>query len=134
MWVAVAPGMPVWPRKLAVVAEEKPECLLLVLTGNLHSRVVTSGGSEHMGYLLSLSIGSDRVVSFDVAHLGGSSWLCYATSEGQECGEVMLRGRGPEVGEDIISFGSVGSNSHHGWYRIGEIEASPPARMDPAID
>ena len=83
-----------------------------------------------MGFLLSQSVGSDRVVSLDVAYLGGSSWLCFATSEGQQCGVVKLKGQGPEGEGDIVQFGSVGSNGHHGWYRIGEIQASPPAKFD----
>ncbi len=68
-------------------------------------------------------------MSFDVAHLGGSSWLCFATTEGQQCGVVKLKGRGPEGEADIVLFGSVGVNGHHGWYRIGEIQASPPAKL-----
>ena len=105
-----------------------PEGLTLVLTGNLHSRVTPGSGSHPMGYLIVSSIGPDRVVSLDLAHRGGSSWLCFATAGGQECGEVGLKGRGPAEPAGITLLETIGATGHHGWYQVGEITASPPAK------
>jgi hypothetical protein len=81
-----------------------------------------------MGAFLTRAVGADRVLALDVAHAGGTAWLCYATSEGQECGTVRLRARGPD-GPVGVSFGaSPEETGHHGWYRVGGITASPPAR------
>jgi len=79
-------------EKLSVSARQNPDGLVLVLTGNLHSRVVSGGRSDPMGYLLSLSVGSDRVVSLDVAHLGGSAWLCFGKMPGTALQNYVIHG------------------------------------------
>lgn len=115
-------------ENLVATARENPEGLTLVLTGNLHSRVTAGAGSPPMGYLIATSIGVERVVSFDLAHRGGSSWLCFATENGQECGDVGLKGRGPVEPAGITLLDAISATGHHGWYQVGEITASPPAK------
>ncbi len=115
-------------ESLAQAANQNLSGVTLVLTGNRHSRAVRGGRFDPMGYRLVKTLGQDQVISLDVAHQGGSSWLCFATSEGQDCGKAKLRGRGPQGLDGVSLFESVGSNGHHGWYGIGEIEASPPAK------
>ncbi len=115
-------------ENLVETACGNPEGLTLVLTGNLHSRVTPGAGSDPMGYLIAKSIGEERVVSLDLAHLGGSSWLCFATANGQECGKVGLKGRGPAEPAGITLLDAMSATGHHGWYQVGEITASPPAK------
>jgi hypothetical protein len=115
---------------LAGVVSESTDALFVVLTGNIHSRV--SPGTrwnpeyETMGYLLSKSIPSDRIVALDVAHSGGTAWVCLG-SDVADCGERTLGGRGPE-GDGITLDGTPEETGHHGWYHVGTINASPPAR------
>jgi hypothetical protein len=115
-------------ENLVATARGNSEGLTLVLTGNLHSRVTPGAGSYPMGYLIASSIGVERVVALDLAHRGGSSWLCFATAEGQECGKVGLKGRGPAEPAGITLLDSISATGHHGWYQVGEITASPPAK------
>ena len=114
---------------LATTAEESREGIVIVLTGNVHSRVTTGtrwdADYEPMGYLLTQTIAPDRVVSLDVAHNGGTAWLCVAGDD--SCGSRGLRGRGPE--SDGVSWNdSPDATGHHGWYQVGSITVSPPAR------
>jgi hypothetical protein len=115
---------------LAGVVNESTDALFVVLTGNIHSRV--SPGTrwnpeyEPMGYLLSKAISSDRIVALDVAHGGGTAWVCLGSGVA-DCGEQKLRKRGPE-GAGITLDGSPEETGHHGWYHVETINASPPAR------
>jgi hypothetical protein len=115
---------------LAGVVNESSDALFVVLTGNIHGRV--SPGTrwnpeyEPMGYLLSKAIPSDRIVALDVAHSGGTAWVCLG-SQVADCGEQKLRKRGPE-GDGITLDGSPEETGHHGWYHVETINASPPAR------
>jgi hypothetical protein len=79
-----------------------------------------------MGYLLSKSVPSERIVALDVAHSGGTAWVCLG-SDVADCGPQKLRERGPG-GEGITLNESPEKTGHHGWYHVGSISASPPAR------
>jgi hypothetical protein len=116
---------------LSTAARENEDGITVVLTGNRHSQTSGSGEPAAMGSSIVRAIGADKVVSLDVAHDGGTSWLCYATTEGQECGIVKLRRRGPEGLEPstIVVPGSPRARAHNGWYFVGAITASKPARM-----
>ena len=115
---------------LGAIAAGRPEGgLLIALTGNIHSRLAPgtrwAPDYEPMGYLVRRDWPDLRVVSLDVAHAGGSAWLC--TPEG--CGERRLRPRGEPAGDrfTITRHGEVQPDGHHGRYWVGEIHASPPA-------
>jgi uncharacterized protein (TIGR03067 family) len=120
------------PRERAMAAnvaasvEALPEAMHIVLTGNFHSRITPGGRMgpdyEPMGYLLSRSIGAERVTSLDVSHAGGSAWIC-----APECGVAQLRGRGSAKRWKIEIDEATRPAGHHGWYSVGTITASPPA-------
>jgi hypothetical protein len=114
---------------LAAVAGESTEAAVIVLTGNIHSRVTRgtrfSAGYEPMGYLLSQAVPPERIVALDVAHEGGTAWVCVAGEDG--CGPQRLRARGPD-GNGVTLNDSPEGTGHHGWYHVGAITASPPAK------
>lgn len=120
---------------LGRVAADPESGLIVALTGNIHSRL--SPGTpwdpdfEPMGYLMARAAPDLRVVSLDVAHAGGTAWLC--TPEG--CGERRLGARGEPSGErfTVSRRGEVQPGGHHGQYWVGTIEASPPA-VSPAAE
>jgi hypothetical protein len=110
---------------LAAAAHRLPEAMLIVLTGNHHSRVSygtpRASTYEPMGYLLGKKTSADRLTSLNVAHGGGSAWICSST-----CGIVELGGGhggrrwAVEVDDETRPAG------HHGWYHVGALTASPP--------
>ena len=76
--------------------------------------------------MLSQAVPAERIIALDVAHSGGTAWVCLG-SDVADCGEQKLRGRGPS-GEGITLNESPEKSGHHGWYQVGPISASPPAR------
>jgi len=114
---------------LATVATASPQALLLVLTGNYHSRLVQGApwdeSYEPMARLLATTLAAGRLVTLDVAHTGGTAWVCLSGEEG--CGSRQLKGRGPAGERGVVFNHSPEENGHDGWYRVGAIHASPPA-------
>jgi len=114
--------------KRAVVAA--PEALTIVLTGNMHSRlqVGTPWSREHqpMGYLLGKNISAEKIVALDVAHAGGTAWVCLANNQGG-CDSHELGGRGSDIPWQIDLKEILGTDNHHGVYQVGKITASLPA-------
>ena len=80
---------------LATSMNAHPESVHVVLTGNLHSRVAPgvprNKDYEPMGYLLAQRVAAKRLLAFDVAHEGGTAWIC-----SPECGVAQL-GRAPNA-------------------------------------
>ncbi len=113
---------------LGDIARASPGRLLVVLTGNFHSRVVRgtrqNPNQEPMGWALRDQLEEDRVVALDVAHTGGTAWVCLDSGG---CGAHAMRPRGP-AGTDITWNDSSEQTSHHGWYHVGALRASRPAR------
>jgi uncharacterized protein (TIGR03067 family) len=111
---------------LASSVEASPEAMHIVLTGNLHSRITKgnrrSPDYEPMGYLLSQTIGVERLTSLNVSHAGGSAWIC-----APDCGEARIGGRGSERRWTIEIDEATRPAGHHGWYGVGTLAASPPA-------
>lgn len=106
--------------------------LLIALTGNIHSRLApgTRWDPEYepMGLLLLRADPELRVIALNVAHAGGTAWMCTP----EECGAQRLRAR---VGEDRELFTVALSeelqpDGHHGTYYVGEVHASPPAARE----
>lgn len=114
-------------ERLAAAAKAHPEALLVALTGNLHSR--TDEGSGRMGELVEEALGPGRVLSLNMVHSGGTSWICEATAG---CGPMKLKGK-DEVESDgkgwrITLEPESAGPGHDGTFHVGSITASPPAR------
>jgi uncharacterized protein (TIGR03067 family) len=111
---------------LAAVAEAAPESMLIVLSGNMHSRVSRGNPRdpdyEPMGYVLANAITRERVVALNVAHGNGSAWIC-----GRTCGVQRLGGAHGESRWVIEIDERTRPAGHQGWYHVGAITASPPA-------
>jgi len=74
---------------------------MVVLTGNMHSRVAPGFARNQvyrsMGNLSLVKIAPGRLISFDVAHRGGTAWIC-----GPDCGVVQLGGRPAVAGQVAV--------------------------------
>jgi hypothetical protein len=119
-------------KRLLEATTNRPDAVMLVLTGNLHSRVRRGRGKQRnfrsMGWQLSQMVRDNRVVAIDVAHHGGQARNCDGATP-ESCGVHEMKPRGPEEGEWITLYGRIDLTKHHGWYYVGELHASPPARQ-----
>ena len=134
------PGTPsqerdrVMAQNLAAVAGREPGNLLVVLSGNVHTRL-TRGVSwnneyEPMGYLLTKSISSSRVISLNMAHGGGEAWGCRSPSPDSDevtCAPYSYR---PQVGATAwsVKLNVVSGAPFSGTYGVGRITVSPPVK------
>lgn len=118
---------------LSAAAGARPGDALVVLTGNVHARLVRGTSFDTtfapMAHLLA-GAGRD-VVSLDMAHDGGEAWTCQPTSDapdGFACGRDSFE---PEPGADPwtlrLSPDMPPDAPYHGRYGVGRITASPPA-------
>lgn len=116
--------------RLAELAAEEEESVILVLTGNLHSRTRQgrpgNADYEPMGHLLARQLAPGRVVALMQANGSGTAWVC-----APECGITGLGGRRGERPWEV-EIGDSPPPGHDGWYRIGAITASPPAKLSAA--
>lgn len=114
-------------NKLAGAAAEAKDSMTIVLTGNRHSRTtrgsVRGSDDQPMGNVLVQRLAPGRVIALDVAHRGGSAWICTP-----DCGLTRLKGA-PGAGRWTIEIDDeTRPPGHDGWYHVGEISASEPAR------
>jgi hypothetical protein len=105
------------------LAEVDPEVRLLVLTGNLHSRVVGSApwDPEHrfMGSLLA----GHSPLAIEMLPVSGSAWTC-TSADVDSCKRRVLPGSERRPG---LSIGNeVNERGHHGLWLMSAT-ASPPA-------
>jgi len=118
-------------RNLAAVVAEAPRSMVIVLTGNNHSRITKgtprSSAYEPMGYVLGRETSADDLIALNVAHGSGSAWIC-----APDCGISDLAGRYGEAEWTIEIDDATRPAGHSGWYHVGSITASPPARMSPS--
>ena len=102
--------------------------LVVVLTGNIHSRVARGTpwdpDYQPMGYLLSQARPDLDLVSLNVSYAVGTAWTC--DMEGK-CGIRSLGGRGEGEAVSIQLHDQVQPDGHHGRYFIGTLHGSPPA-------
>jgi len=115
-------------KKLADAVARAPDSMTIVLTGNRHSRI-TQGSArssefEPMGYVLGNRTSPDRVIALNVAHQGGSAWIC-----APDCGVVQFSGTPDDRRWAIEIDEKTRPAGHQGWYHVGEITASQPARF-----
>jgi outer membrane protein assembly factor BamB len=113
------------------VAQARSTDRLIVLTGNIHSRLTpgTRWDAEYrpMGHLLAGMLGPKAsILALDVARTGGSAWICTG-AQPEECGERPLDGRAPVSAPAVELGAELGRGGHHGVYSMGTLTASPPA-------
>ncbi len=128
----------VMAQNLAAVAGRERGNLLIVLSGNVHNRltrgVAWNNEYEPMGYLLTKSISSLRIVSLDVSHEGGEAWGCRSPSRNSDqviCAPYSYR---PQVGATAwsVKLTAAPGAPFSGTYGVGRITASLPAKgQDP---
>jgi uncharacterized protein (TIGR03067 family) len=118
-------------RNLAAVVTEAQRSMVIVLTGNNHSRITQglprNSTYEPMGYVLGRETSTDNLIALNVAHGGGSAWIC-----APDCGIANLAGRHGEAEWTIEIDDATRPAGHSGWYHVGSITAAPPARMSPS--
>jgi uncharacterized protein (TIGR03067 family) len=115
-------------ENLAEVVSSSLQAVVIVLTGNNHSRITEgtprSPSFEPMGYLLGRLVSFERLTALNVAHGGGSAWIC-----APECGVRDLGGRHGELAWAVEIDEATRPAGHSGWYHVGTITASPPAKL-----
>ena len=115
---------------LATAAATAKDAMMIVLTGNHHSRVTVGSARaatyEPMGYVLGQATSFDRIVALNVAHGGGSAWIC-----NPDCGVSRLGGHHGDKRWAVEIDEVTRPAGHQGWYHVGTIEASTPARFSP---
>jgi hypothetical protein len=118
----------VMATKLAEVVSASPEGIVIALTGNMHSRTAPgapwNAAYKPMGYLLAEMLPDLDLMALDVAHTGGTAWVCLSN---QPCHEQELGGSGTRESSAATLFNSLDEHGFHGRYEVGAIHASPPA-------
>lgn len=116
-------------QNLAAALGARPEAFAVVLSGNLHNRLTVGtpfdADLEPMGHLLVKRLDGRRLVSLDMAHQGGTAWLCFG-STAEECGPKEVGG---EAGRTSgVELGPPDDEApYSGRYFTGPVTASPPA-------
>ncbi len=114
-------------QAVAAVAKATPGAMMVVLTGNMHSRF-TQGRARNadyrpMAYVLEKRIPERDVITLDVAYGAGSAWNC-----SPDCGPVEILGNQGTWRWSIEIDETTHPAGHHGRYFVGGVTASPPAR------
>jgi hypothetical protein len=108
--------------------------LLVLLSGNYHTRL-TRGTSwnkdyEPMGYLLTKSIPNTRIISLNVSHEGGDSWVCVELPPDSKltCKALTFR---PETGAPAwsVKLTAEANSPYSGTFGVGRLTASPPVHQ-----
>jgi hypothetical protein len=110
-------------------AAAEPDAIMIVLTGNLHSRmkvgVSFNAAYEPMGYLVRHQLADRVVYGFDVSYDAGSAWICEQSEA--SCGAHALKGN-PRVARGSVEFtAAVNPQGYNGLYGVGAISAAEPA-------
>ena len=107
---------------LADTIAQRPDDVHLVLTGNLHSRTLKGAFFPLAGQVKERF---PTLVSLDVAHGGGTAWVCLRGPQG--CGIQKVGPRGPRETRGIHLLESPDRFGHVGVYDVGSLTASKPA-------
>ncbi|MGZ3457498.1 MAG: hypothetical protein ACXU86_03230, partial [Archangium sp.] len=112
------------------VAGRSKERLMLVVTGNLHPRLV-KGTSWDLAFRpmgLRIAEAHPAVLSLDMAYDSGTAWLCAPDDQqGLACGVKQARGRDNGSRYFLHLFGNVSREGYHGIFYVGPVSASNPA-------
>lgn len=115
--------------RLADDLRRDPRRFTVALAGNWHTRLVAGapwdGGYRPFGLQLRELAADAEIVSFDLAHTGGTAWLCFSASE-SDCAVRHLRGEG-RAGAAIELADGAEPAAYSGRQNIGELHASLPA-------
>lgn len=117
--------------RLRAAAAARPADLVIALTGNLHSRIsrgsLCDPGFEPMGLVLARLLPERRITALDVAHTGGTAWLC-SDAEPSSCHvhELTATPR-PGTGRKVVLDPGLRGSGYDGYYTVGRLTASPPA-------
>jgi hypothetical protein len=110
-------------------AEASPGDLLLVLTGNLHTRtkdgIPGDAQRPNMGAFLVKSLPNRKIVALDVSYAGGEVWSCVPDME--HCGIHPLRTARPGDAEKVVLYPQADAAGFHGYYHVGTMKAAEPA-------
>jgi hypothetical protein len=116
--------------RLADEIRGEPRRFAIALAGNWHTRLI-AGAPWDTDYrplglqLRELAPGAE-IVSFDLAHSGGSAWVCYS-ADAADCAVRRLKGDG-RASASIELVAAAGPAPFSGRQNLGEIHASLPAR------
>ena len=118
-------------ERLAEASEARPGDFVVVLTGNLHNRLTRgtpwNAELEPMGYQLVRLRPEARIVSLDMAHPGGTAWVCFPGPP-RDCGVKELSGPEDATGRTGIELlDDAAGKPFSGRYFTGPITASEPA-------
>jgi hypothetical protein len=115
--------------RLDSVLDTWPGALAISLTGNIHSQLERGSpfdaDYEPMGYRLRDLRPETRITSLEMEHSGGTAWVCLAEGE---CGVVRLSGYGSGPAPQIGIYDESGDQTAVGYFMVGEISASLPAK------
>lgn len=113
-------------EQLKAAAEAAPQNVLVVLAGNVHTRVTRgvpwNERYEPMGFLLTHAAPNLRVTSLDIAYSQGSAWFCM-----NGCKVQPLHGHGDDQGWRVILDAGHSKEGHNGVYNVGMVTPSLPA-------
>lgn len=125
-------------RSIAEAAQD----LVVVLVGNIHSRVTVGtpwdASYEPMGLRLGRLLPDRKTIALDLAYVAGSAWMC-TTGEAASCGVRTLGGPTPAGSAAAgaargfaVRLHETLREGHHGVYDVGRITPSLPARQSRA--
>lgn len=107
--------------------------LFIALTGLAHNRMIpgleTDPDYKPMGFRLSQWNPEWRLLSLALSHSGGTAWMC-TTQHENDCLAVPITGGGWGEPNSIYIYGEVAETGYDGFYYVGNISHSPPARTD----
>ena len=113
--------------ELARVLARDTSRVVIILTGNIHSRVIVGVAFDStlrpMTLRLKELLRPRRVVGLNASYQTGTAWVCL--SDGSPCGAHSIKGH------DVITAGGIElapiDRGYEGVYSVGPIVASPPA-------
>ena len=107
-----------------------PKDLVLVLTGNIHTRIGRGTpwdkDYEPMGFVLSRIAPGARIAALDVRYTGGTAWFCLG-EQPSSCAVHEVRGGARPAAPRVTQFAHLSPEGYNGLYFVGRLTASPPA-------